>query len=355
MHSIKKARGNDNPSQNYVSIPPVYTGISGSQKLMRVPDEGMPEVVVNGINLTSLRGRWYALTDAAGISCTSMLQGYGDQFNRFIYDVQEGAVGTTEADVTRFLRRYEDFIVKVSREVNGCITTNNANTGSNDPIFTNPGSSGGPPPDSEAPSDISAQFRDYPCARALVEKMKTLRGDIATLIKSMFGRNEEFNLTFQADPSLAGTTTDGKLIQGVATAYSATYTIGINPDVLNKATKEYILVTLYHEALHAYLAEKKRTLSAVQYKNQFTGYTVNGGRLLLVQDPEHWPMGYSKFVNGLSAVVTTFNTNFSADRATALAEGGIISLSAEKSKINKQERDTTDPVNNPGFTGTSCR
>lgn len=46
-----------------------------------------------------------------------------------------------------------------------------------------------------------------------------------------------------------------QVIQHIA-PFTKTYQIGINRDILNKSTKEYILVTLYHEDLQAYFAEK---------------------------------------------------------------------------------------------------
>lgn len=134
---------------------------------------------------------------------------------------------------------------------------------------------------------------------------------------------------------------------------ASNFRIGINPDVLDNATKEYILVTLYHEALHAYFVQKEINLGVAEFKRQFLGIAVYGGRLLGVQDSEHWPMGYTDYIRGLRNSIISFNPNFSLDRAMALAKAGIIVLTPEESKINKQERNTNDP-NSPGYQGTKC-
>jgi len=206
------------------------------------------------------------------------------------------------------------------------------------------------------PSDIKHKLDSFPCAKALVLQMSNLNSDIASKINSLFGKTDALNIIFEANPSLIGTSTDGNLLgfSGLSNASAGTFRIGLNPDILKNATKEYILVTMYHEALHAYLAQKKLSLTEAQYNSQFGGYNVNGGRLLMAQDPVHWPMAYGTFLNGLRDIIIEFNPSFDLSRASALAKGGITLLSSTESNINKQEKNTNDPINNPGYTGTKC-
>lgn len=208
----------------------------------------------------------------------------------------------------------------------------------------------------ESCADIKHKLDSFPCAKNLVNQMPNLKSDIASKINSLFNKNDNIDLVFQANPLLKNTSTDGNYLgyAGSTNGTAGTYRVGMNPDVLANASKEYILVTLYHEALHAYLDHKKRTLTTLEFNTQFAGYTVNGGRLLMSQDPQHWPMAYANFVNGLRDVILEFNSSYDFARATALAKGGIITLSNTESDINKQERNTNDPVNNPGYTGTKC-
>ena len=156
---------------------------------------------------------------------------------------------------------------------------------------------------------------------------------------------------FKADNSLIGSSTDG-ITSGNSSGGGSigNFIIGLNPDILNNASKEYILVTMYHEAPHAYLSLKWAQLGEAAFQIQFQGLTVNGGRLLAVQYKDHWSMGYGTYVNGLRDAILAFNSGFDPVRAAALAECGIIVLNSAKSGINNQERDTSEP----GYMGTKC-
>ena len=205
------------------------------------------------------------------------------------------------------------------------------------------------------PPDIKHQLDDFPCAKSLVLQMTSLDSDISNLIKNAFGKNDRTNLIIRPGTSLAGTSTDGTQNGGFTTTNSDntknhTFFIDINPDVLKNSSNEYIIVTLYHEALHAYLALKKQELGATEFNNQFSGLNVNGGRLLGVQDQNHWPMGYTNYVNGLRDVILSYNSNYDPIRAYALAIGGIMTLNTSQSTINNQERNTTTL----GYQGTKC-
>ncbi|WP_131537306.1 SprT family zinc-dependent metalloprotease [Pedobacter nototheniae] len=202
--------------------------------------------------------------------------------------------------------------------------------------------------------EITDEFENYPCAKALVQKMKTLNSDIANLIKNAFNTNDLKNLNFVADPALAGTNIDGHYMRGNTTPESGVgfHEIGINPDVLNNSTQEFILATLYHEALHAYFAQKLSDLGKAEFDRQFLGVEVNGGRLL-VQDEAHISMGYQRFVTGIKNTILAFNPGFDPNRAEIIAKSGIVQALPAESKINSQERNPYDP-NNPGATGTKC-
>lgn len=209
------------------------------------------------------------------------------------------------------------------------------------------GSGGGSPGTTPAPyPEIIVSLKDYPCAQALALQLPNLTNDVAQILKETFSQNDLVNVTFEPRPYIAGTKTDGELVS----SSGSNYVIGINPDILSNATKEYILVTLYHEGLHAYFSEKLRVLGQAEFDKQFLGIQVNGGRLVAVQNEGHWPMGYDKYIRGLKNAILSYNPSFGDDRALALAECGIIQLDSSSSSINDQERDTRKP----GFKGTKC-
>lgn len=199
--------------------------------------------------------------------------------------------------------------------------------------------------------DIIDSLRGYPCAQALLAKMKTpINTDIGNLIKNTFAKNDLVNITFSADRNLAGTNTDGAEQTGNNSKLTAEFFIGLNPDILKNSSQEYILVTMYHEALHAFFGRKLQTLGVVEFNRQYEGINVSGGRLLGVNNDAHIPMAYQNYVKGLKDIIMAFNPNFNEDRAWILAKTGIIQNLPEESKINDQERDTTKP----GYTGTKC-
>ncbi|GAA4211160.1 hypothetical protein GCM10022289_39690 [Pedobacter jeongneungensis] len=199
--------------------------------------------------------------------------------------------------------------------------------------------------------DIIDSLRGYPCAQALLAKLPDLNTNIAKLIKKTFGI-DPIDLKFRVDNTLKNTAIDGRYDQfsGSAPNSGATYTISLNPDVLSKSSQEYILVTMYHEALHAYVAYAKATLSADVFAATFGSLEFNGGRTLFKEINGHYELAANNYLNGLSEAIKTFNTNYNSDRASALAHGGIVELSPSDRLINDQERDTTKP----GYTGTKC-
>ena len=199
---------------------------------------------------------------------------------------------------------------------------------------------------------IIDSLRGYPCAQDLLRKFPTLRTEIANLVKNTFSANDNINVTFKVNVTLAGTTTDGRTIAptGYVPGIADEETVELNPDVLKYATKEYILVTLYHEALHAYFNKMKHQLSPTEFTNRFGTISVNGGRTLFPEVDGHFEMAANNYLNGLRDVIRAFNPNFDITRAYSLAQAGVVQLSPANRAINDQERDTRQT----GYTGTKC-
>lgn len=199
--------------------------------------------------------------------------------------------------------------------------------------------------------EIKDQLDDYPCAKSLVTTMTSLKSDIANKINAMFGKSTSLNITFGVNPNLPANV-DGRLgvPTGIPQRNIITYNIGLNATTLANASKEYILVTLYHEAMHAYLAHRKHELGDVEFAKQFEGFEVNGGRLIEMMDIQHSSLAYQNYITGLAGVIMAFNNSYSSERAMALAKLGIVKVNAAEKAINEQERDTRVP----GYTGTKC-
>lgn len=200
--------------------------------------------------------------------------------------------------------------------------------------------------------DIIDSLRGYPCAQALLRELPDLNTDLAALIKKTFGTNANIDLRFSVDNTLKNTATDGKFdgLAGTSPNNGAIYKILLNPDVLSKSTKEYILATMYHEALHAYIAYAQSTLSADVFAATFGSLDFNGGRTLFREVNGHFELAANNYMNGIRDAILAFNPNYDKGRAYSLAQGGIVQLSAGTKAINDQERDTTKP----GYIGTKC-
>ncbi|WP_162618528.1 hypothetical protein [Pedobacter yulinensis] len=198
---------------------------------------------------------------------------------------------------------------------------------------------------------IIDSLNGYPCAQALLKTLPKLNTSIAGLIKQTFSNNSYINITFRVNSALAGTSTDGQMSTGSYTAgITENIKVDLNPDVLSKATKEYILVTMYHEALHAYFAYMKHTLTPTQYQQRFGSLSSNGGRTLFSEINGHFEMGANNFLNGMRDAIITYNPSFDIGRAWILARGGVVQSTQSDVLVNNQERDATKP----GFTGTKC-
>lgn len=88
--------------------------------------------------------------------------------------------------------------------------------------------------------------------------MPNLNNDLARLLKDTFDTNDKVNITFKAKEGMGSV--DG--IKSFTEYKNGVFntTIDLNADVLKYATQEYILVTMYHEFIHAYLSYQVSTL-----------------------------------------------------------------------------------------------
>ncbi|RQO71656.1 hypothetical protein DBR43_10415 [Pedobacter sp. KBW06] len=213
--------------------------------------------------------------------------------------------------------------------------------------------------------DIIDSLVNYPCAQDLLAQMPYLKNDIAEKINSTFNGNCDFHIKFVSSPFSSTPNIDGdhqvtNLVMKNGYNWDAGFSmesrIRINEEVLNHATKEYILVTMYHEALHAYLNVEKSRLGDQfttvypeinpAYANSLTG-GIDVTKAVFVN--QHTVMG-NNFVKELSAAICSFNTKLPKITADALASSGILAMGADAKLLNQNERD----VRKNKFTGSKC-
>ena len=185
-------------------------------------------------------------------------------------------------------------------------------------------------------ADIIDSLQNFPCAQSLLTQLPNLKNTIATLIKSQFVGNDDFNITFRAKQ--LDTNTDGLYNPNSNNMYNSTVTL--NTDILLNSSKEYILVTMYHEALHSFLNLEEQRLS----ETEFTIKYPNLSRIDNNQVPRYYfhHNGFPSFINKLADAIISFNPNIPYSDAIILSKTGIVTnMTNEEKLINQSYRNGT--------------
>uniref|UniRef100_UPI003AF58A05 hypothetical protein n=1 Tax=Chryseobacterium bernardetii TaxID=1241978 RepID=UPI003AF58A05 len=199
---------------------------------------------------------------------------------------------------------------------------------------------------STSPSqDIINELKDYPCAQNLVEQLPDLKNDIAEAMKSIFNSNENYDIIFKAKSGLGNV--DGTTSSSFSTEFGTfKATINLNDNVLRNATKEYILVTMYHEVVHAYLDYEKFKLGAVAFQEHYPSviagydYAADGtmvNRYTFIEG--HQQVG--AFLTTLQNILSNYNPTLPIETVKAMAKAGITTMTNAEKELNQNERDTS--------------
>ncbi|MDQ8749001.1 hypothetical protein [Elizabethkingia miricola] len=230
-------------------------------------------------------------------------------------------------------------------------------------IAYNPGGGGGN--DMPSPENVDeiviTDLKAYPCAFAVAQQLPNLDNNIAKLLRDTFGVNENINVTFKADPNMSPID-DGETVgKGNVTSQKLSMTISLNANMLQTATKEYILVTMYHEVIHAYLSYQRLVLGKESFEEKYPKidcYDVTNSKGEVTQrftfinnsQTDGHPR-FTSFIDSLENAISTYNPSLSKDIVKAMARAGIFSdLSDSEIVLNQNERDTSKGLSK----GTSC-
>lgn len=202
--------------------------------------------------------------------------------------------------------------------------------------------------------NIIDNLEGYPCAQEILKQLPNLNNDLARLFSNLFKNSDKYNITFKPKSRLG--MTDGITSSGGSKEFGTfKVTIFLNDEVLKHATKEYILITMYHEVIHAYLDYEKFTLGDVEFERQFPNIIIGNEYLAdgtiknrYFFDDNHAQFG--PYLSELKQILKSYNSRLSDETASALAKFGITSLTNKEEEINKNERDTTKGT----YTGTKC-
>lgn len=195
-----------------------------------------------------------------------------------------------------------------------------------------------------------------PCAKALLAQAPNLNNDIARILRQTFGTNNKYNLTFLEDNALRGTSVDAYCRPTSVSDKDAEINIFLNPDILNSATKEYVLVTIYHEAIHAFLScERERLREKFQERYPNIRYRTamgfgNGVAYDKFEFIDDKHLNFAPFIDSLVDAIHSFNPNIPLNTAKAMAKTGIIKNVFDwEVKLNQNERE-----GNNDRKGTKC-
>ncbi|WP_407498430.1 hypothetical protein [Elizabethkingia anophelis] len=208
------------------------------------------------------------------------------------------------------------------------------------------GNPGFPYPDEADKIDVE-QLKDYPCTYALAQQLPDMKNDIAKLLKDTFGKDNGINVTFK--PADLENADGGTNMEGDINLFKAT--ISLDKGMLTQATQEYILATMYHEVVHAYLLFEQTRLGVSGFNASYPGVrsydvTMKDGttsrKFEFIQEQNHNRMG--PFINGLKDSILKFSPNYPPERAEALAMWGIIteaSIPKGYASYNAHERESS--------------
>lgn len=214
--------------------------------------------------------------------------------------------------------------------------------------------------------NVTDSLENFPCAKSLLTSISSLKDSISGLINTTFNTNTDFNIRFIPENFGANSNEDGAFnVTSIKPKNGYNHnagiifnsTISINEDIMKYASKEYILVTMYHELLHAYIALEKVRLSPTEFATKYpsinAAFVFGPGGAFDFTKPifvkGHGVMG-EYFINGLINAVKSYNPSLSDSTATALAVSGMFNQSTNLKLLNQNERDTRKGL----YVGTKC-
>jgi len=215
-------------------------------------------------------------------------------------------------------------------------TTGSGNSGS--------GSTGYPYLHSQNQDIITTDLQGYPCAQNIAQQLPNLQNDLGAAMRQIFQNNEKYNITFRPRSNMGNV--DGLTFTSHTNTGSFTAIISLNDQILTNATKEYILVTMYHEVIHAFLDYEKFRLGDIAFQDQYPGiivgydYTSDG----TVVNRYTYIDGHQQlipFLTTLQNILSAYNPNLPHDVIVAMARTGITTTTQVQYQLNSNEKNTT--------------
>ena len=181
------------------------------------------------------------------------------------------------------------------------------------------------------------------CAKELLKQVPNLDNDIAKILRETFDTNDCFNITFVQESLKDDTDGNTKYIYVSDKKDVIDIQITLNSKMLNTATNEYILATIYHEVLHAYFNVElaKLDFDNKKFEQKYPGAIIHNATGLYTYKERNVTKSvpYSKiefvtekkghlqlvpFIDKLAKAIQSYNSNIPTDVAKAIARMGIV-------------------------------
>jgi len=226
-------------------------------------------------------------------------------------------------------------------------------SGGGNPYSYPGGAGGGQNPQNTNQDIIITNLQAYPCALSIAQQLPTLQNDLGAAMRQIFQNNDNYNITFKPKSNMGNI--DGITFSSHTNTGAFNATISLNDQILTNATKEYILVTMYHEVIHAFLDYERFRLGNTGFNDQYPGvivgydYTSDG----IIVNRYTYIEGHQQlipFLNTLQNILSAYNPNLPHDVIVALARTGITTTTQTQYQLNSNEKNTT--LGN--YKGTKC-
>lgn len=211
--------------------------------------------------------------------------------------------------------------------------------GGNDISDGNVGLGWEPIDDEEHIRKIIDSLDGYPCAQEIIRLFPSCNDEVEKLINKVFNVNEDVNLFISMDKTLTIDSTDAYVKMPFRTSSFYEQNMKLNPWVFTNSSKEYMLVTIYHEAIHAYIQYNKYLLDygkidSITFKQKFPLFWDYKRALNNYELIQHQIMA-DNYINSMKDLLKSYNPNINDSLATAMAWGGL-----HETNMWKQKSDT---------------
>lgn len=178
-----------------------------------------------------------------------------------------------------------------------------------------------------ANQSIIDSLQGYPCAQDILSEMPSLNHEVEKILTQVFKTVSTVNILFKADEKLTKDHDDGytKISRNSKSYFEAT--INLNPWVLNHSSKEYILVTMVHESVHAYIdywhsRYQFGLIDSTDFKIMFPCFWEPNRPLSNTELQQHTEI-VNNYLELMTRSIRSFNPMVSEQIARDLAFGGL--------------------------------